>query len=426
MKRSSKDILVIGFALFSMFFGAGNVIFPPYLGLSCGGQWTQGFIYYFIADIGLALVALFAVQRCGGYEGVTRPLGHIPSTVLMCVIVLCIGPMLAIPRTAASTFEMSVRTFAPSFPPLLFSVLFFLVVALLSIRESAVVDIVGKILTPMLMIGLLTLIIKGTMDPIGPVIQDVQVPNVPITGIEAGYQTMDVLAAVIFGIIIAKSAAQKGYKDGRSQNKVVMISGLVAGVCLFVIYFGLTYLGATASSLFDVEVDRTHLITQIVHAIFGQWGMVLFAIVVALACITTAVALISSTADFFATLTKNKLKYQVLVVVISVFSCAASAFGLNQIISIAAPILDVVYPPTLFIIFLSYVPRLTERPWAYRLGALGALVSSVLIVLAKNGVEALGIVRSLPLFSFGFGWLVPTLICAAAGLLIPGGKKERG
>ena len=158
MKHTSvKDIFVIGFALFSMFFGAGNVIFPPYLGLESGSQWFFGFLCYFIADIGLALLALFAIMRCGSTEAIVKRIGKIPSVLLMTAIVLCIGPMLAIPRTAASTFEMSVQLMIPDFSAPLFSVVFFAVIFLLSIRESAVVDIVGKILTPLLLLGLLTM-----------------------------------------------------------------------------------------------------------------------------------------------------------------------------------------------------------------------------------------------------------------------------
>lgn len=125
MKCSHKDIFVIGFALFSMFFGAGNVIFPPYLGLSCGRQWFLGFACYYLADIGLALAALFAVLRSGSPEHMTRRIGKAPSTLLMSAIILCIGPMLAIPRTAATTYEMALAPLAAGFSPVLFRIKWF-------------------------------------------------------------------------------------------------------------------------------------------------------------------------------------------------------------------------------------------------------------------------------------------------------------
>ena len=409
MKRIYTDIFVIGFALFSMFFGAGNVIFPPYLGLSCGSQWFLGFVCYYLADIGLALLALFAILRCGSPEGITRRIGSIPSTVLMSAIVLCIGPMLAIPRTAATTYEMSMAPLVSGFSPVLFSVLFFALILALCIKESAVVDIVGKILTPALLIGLLILIIKGVIDPIGPVPDRVLVDNVPVTGIEAGYQTMDVLAAMVFGIIVLKSAREKGHTDTKSQFRVVAGAGIVAGVALLVVYLGLTYLGVTTSKFVDLTVLRTFLVVAIVRNLMGTAGIVLFSIVVALACITTAVALVSSAASYFTSLFKNRISYKWLVVIICAFSAVVSNFGLDQIVSIASPILSIVYPPTLVLILLSFFGDRIQNDWVFRLAALGALVTSILTVAADFGAP-LTFLQSLPLSSLGFGWLVPALL----------------
>ena len=149
-----RDVIVVGFALFSMFFGAGNVIFPPYLGMESGQQWLAGFSAYYIADIGLALLGMFALLRVGSSEAVLHRVGRVPAEILMCAIILCIGPMVAIPRTSASTFEMAIAPNLPGVSPVLFSILFFAVILALCIKESAVVDIVGKILTPLLLVGL--------------------------------------------------------------------------------------------------------------------------------------------------------------------------------------------------------------------------------------------------------------------------------
>ncbi len=417
MQRSLRNILIIGFALFSMLFGAGNVIFPPYLGLGCGSEWVQGFLYYYIADIGLALVCLFAIQRCGGHRNITMHLGGFASEMLICVIILCIGPMLGIPRTAASTFEMSILPLFPNVNPVIFSVCFFAIVALLCAKQKAVVDIIGKMLTPTLILGLIILIVKGVISPIGSVPEQVLVDNVPFTGISAGYQTMDVLAIVIFGILIAKNVNDKGYTTIKEQNFIIGGSGLVAGVILMLIYLGLTYLGVTASGMFDLSVDRTFLVTTIVKELLGQAGMIIFAIVVALACITTAVALVSCCADYFSTLTGGTVKYIWLVLLVCVFSSVVSNVGLNQIISIAAPILEVVYPPTLMIIFLSFFDRWIKNDWVFRLGALCACILSLMNVLKGYGAP-FGFLAYLPLQNYGFGWVLPSLICAAFGFLI--------
>ena len=282
MNKHLRDSLVIGFALFSMFFGAGNVIFPPYLGLGSGPDWLVGFLTYYLADIGLALLATFAILRRGSPEGITDRIGRLPSAVLMCAIVLCIGPMLAIPRTAATTYETSLAPLVSGFSPVLFSVLFFLLIFLLCVRETAVVDIVGKILTPALLVGLLVLIIVGVADPIGPVGERPLVDNVSATGIEAGYQTMDVLAAIVFGYIILKSAREKGHTERAAQFRVVSGASLVAGAGLLVVYLGLTYLGATTARFFDLTVDRTYLVVSIVRNLLGNAGILLFSVVVAL------------------------------------------------------------------------------------------------------------------------------------------------
>ena len=417
MKRFYLDIFVIGFALFSMFFGAGNVIFPPYLGLSCGSQWFLGFVCYYLADIGLALAALFAVLRHGSWEGMSRPIGRIPSTLLMSAIMLCIGPMLAIPRTAATTYEMGLAPLVSGFSPALFSAIFFLIILALCVRESAVVDIVGKILTPALLIGLLVLIVVGVIDPIGPVPNRVLVENVPVTGIEAGYQTMDVLAAVVFGIILLKSARDKGYTDSRSQGRVVAGAGVIAGAALLVVYLGLTYLGVTTSRYFDLTVPRTFLVSAIVRNLLGRPGILLFSVVVTLACITTGVALVSSAAAYFTKLSDGRISYKLLVIVICVFSAVVSNIGLDQIVAIAAPILSIVYPPTLTLILTSFLSRWLRNDWTHRGAVLGALAASLLTVGADYGLP-FAFIKALPLASLGFNWVLPAVAGGILGALV--------
>ena len=416
-----RDSLVIGFALFSMFFGAGNVIFPPYLGLQSGSQWLLGFVCYYLADIGLALVAIFAMLRRGSAESITQPIGRVGSTILMGVIILCIGPMLAIPRTAASTYEMALLPLFPKIGAPVFSAVFFLVIFLLCVRESAVVNIVGKVLTPVLLLGLIIMIVRGVVVPIGPVpaVPAVPaVPNVPENGIKAGYQTMDVLAAMVFGIIVLKSAESKGHTQMQDKFSVVAGASLIAGAALLVVYLGLTYLGVTTSSLFDTATDRTTLVVSIVYLLMGRAGIVLFSIVVALACITTAVALVSASANFFSNLSGGRLSYPLLASLICVFSAVASNVGLEQLVSISAPILDVVYPPTLVLILLAFFGGQIQNHWVFRLAALGALLTSLLGALNSVAGVSISLLRSLPLASLGFGWVLPATIGGCLGALI--------
>lgn len=405
-KKFGADSIVVGFALFSMFFGAGNVIFPPYLGFGAGTQWVNGFLFYFIADIGLALFALFTLLKVGGSENITGRIGSVASNILMSAIILCIGPMVAIPRTAATTFEMSVAPLISGVSPVIFSVAFFIVVLLLSIRQSAVIDVVGKVLTPALLIGLLVLIIKGIISPLGSIVNPhVDSSFVIVNGIKSGYQTMDVLAALAFGIIILKSAQEKGYSDARESSKMIRAAAVIAGVLLLIVYFGLTYLGATSASLFSLDISRAELVIGIVQRLLGKTGLVIFAVVVALACMTTAVALVSSAASFFEKLTKGRLSYAALVIIICVSSAVISNLGLDRIVAVASPILDIVYPPTLVLIALSWFGDRLSRG-VYRWAVIGALIASVLSTLSLYGVSV-PIVNTLPLASLGLGWIVP-------------------
>lgn len=413
-QHPSKDAFIIGFALFSMFFGAGNVIFPPYLGMGTGSQWGLGFLCYYIADIGLALLALFSMFRKGGSAPIIRPIGKVASTLLMCAIVLCIGPMLAIPRTAATTFEMSVAPLVSSVSSVLFSIVFFALILLFSIRQSSVVDLVGKVLTPLLLIGLLILIVKGILSPLGPTDALPQVSAVAATGIKAGYQTMDVLATMLFGVLILNTVADKGYHEPQEKRRVASSSGLLAGFILLVVYGGLTYLGATVSSIYDLSISRSELILSIVSGLLGQKGTLLFAVVVALACVTTAVGLVSSCSSYFAQLFQGRISYSALVVIICVFSAVVSNVGLDQLVSIAAPVLDMVYPPALVLILLSYLKP--QPAPVYYWSTAAALLVSVLGAVSSYTPWHLAFLDLLPLASLGFGWVVPSAVCALLGL----------
>lgn len=416
-KKLVTDSIVVGFALFAMFFGAGNVVFPPYLGMHAGEQWANGFLFYFIADIGLALVAMFAILHAGGADNITGRIGHAASNVLMCAVILCIGPMVAIPRTAATTLEMSVTPFFSGMSPVVFSIIFFAVILLLSIKQSAVIDIVGKILTPALLIGLLVLIVKGFVSPIGDIVDTgVSASEVTVNGIKSGYQTMDVLAAMAFGIIILSSADEKGYTDSKSAAKMIGIAAALSGVLLMIVYFGLTYLGATASTVFPTDISRANLVIGIVELLLGKAGLIIFAIVVALACITTAVALVSSSASFFAKLADDKISYGVFVVVICVSSAIISNLGLDMIIAIATPVLDIVYPPMLVLILLSWFGDKLHKS-VYVSSVAGSLIASVLATASLYGMSV-PVVDSLPLASLGLGWLTPAALFGLVAYLV--------
>ncbi len=407
------DQFVIGFALFSMFFGAGNIIFPPYLGLGSGPDWILGFICYYIADIGLAILAIFALLKNGGnLNNITDRIGRIPGEVMVALIILCIGPFIALPRTGATTYEMFVVPVFGQIEPLIPLLLFFGIALILTLRESAVIDIIGKFLTPLLFIGLIALIIIGIINPIGEISETAMLENVAMEGINAGYQTMDVLAAMIFGIIIVKSVEDKGYTEEKLKYATARNASVVAAVGLLIVYCGLTYLGATVSEIFNLNINRSELIINITYGLLGNAGTIVLGVVVTLACLTTAIALITSTADYFHEISSGKLSYKLIAVVTALASALIAMIGTDQIIAIASPVLSLLYPGAMTLLALSFLKEKISN-CTLRFTVTGALIGSLMTVLYGLGVP-LNFVPSLPLSSSGLEWI---LFAAAFGII---------
>ena len=408
------DQFVIGFALFSMFFGAGNIIFPPYLGLGAGPEWLLGFICYYIADIGLAILAIFALLKNGGHiNSITDRIGRIPGEVMVALIILCIGPFIALPRTGATTYEMFVVPLLGNVNPLIPLLLFFTLALILTLNESSVIDIIGKFLTPLLFIGLLILIIMGVMNPIGEISDTAMIEHVALEGINAGYQTMDVLAAMIFGIIIVKSVEDKGYTDIKAKYITAKNASIVAAAGLLIVYFGLTYLGATSSKLYDLNVGRSELIIDITYRLLGNGGTIVLGIVVTLACLTTAIALITSTADYFHDISNGKLSYKLVAAVTALVSALIAMIGTDQIVAVAAPVLSLLYPGALTLLTLSFLKNKISN-WTLRFTVVGALIGSLMTVLYGLGVP-LNFVPSLPLSSLSLEWTLSAIVFAIIG-----------
>ena len=422
------DILIIGLALFSMFFGAGNIIFPPYLGMESASQWVLGFASYYLADIGLAIVAIFAVLKCkGDVNHFMSFVGNIPGKIMLSAIILCIGPLIAVPRTGATTYEMFVVPVFGNVSPMIPVFLFFAVIALLSIRPSSVVDILGKFLTPALFLGLIFLIIKGILTPVGTITDTFKVNSVVQEGISAGYQTMDSLAAVVFGMIIVNTVKNKGYTQEQEQYNIAMYASCLAAAGLLIVYGGLTYLGATATSNMQGRLLRTELILYITRELLGKFGVLLLGIVVTLACITTAVALITASAEYFCDLSNGRLRYTFLVVFFCIFSALFATLGTDTIVSIAAPILSFLYPGMLALIVCSFFAKRFKSTLVIRLSVLGALFISLFEFLYTKGFP-FGFVTRLPLSKLGFGWIVPSILFGFIGAILSflSNKKTAG
>ena len=420
MNKTNKDVIVVGFALFAMFFGAGNLIFPPFLGVTSGQEWLIGFGAFILADVGLSLLAIIAAAKCKGDVNLIlgRP-GKKFAIILGSAIMICLGPLLAIPRTAATTFEMGVAPIFSNFNPVLFSVIFFIITFILTIKPSKVIDIIGQFLTPALLIALSFLIIKGILNPIGDINPTSLVENVFAEGIKQGYQTMDPLGAVALSSVIIISLGNKGYKDENQKIKLTVKAGLVAALGLALVYGGLTYLGATVSKVYGIDVVQTSLIVNITASLLGNPGKVILSIIVTLACLTTAVGLTSATGQFFDKITNGRLKYEVVVTVVCIFSAIVSNFGVSTIIQFSAPVLDMIYPTTIVLVIMTLFGNKIKNNNAFKGATYMALFISMLTVINNLTQGAIPFVTKLPLASLGFNWVLPVLIAGIIGNFIP-------
>lgn len=426
-----KDLFVIGFALFAMFFGAGNLIFPPYLGLISGPQWLVGFLGFTITDAGLGLLAIIALSKYDGNLNVLASrVNKIFAIIISTAIILCIGPFLATPRTAATTYEIGILPiFGESVNRYLFSVIFFIIACLLSIRPSKVVDIVGKFLTPSLILCMAALIIKGIVSPMGEITNTTMIDNVLEKGITDGYQTMDAIAGCMFALVVLNAVKARNYSSQKLEIKATILSGIIAAVCLAIIYGGLLYLGAQTSSLgvYDLNTDNTQLLVDITNRILGGVGVYILAIITALACLTTAIGLISAAGNFFNELSKGKISYEIIVVICSVVSCAISVLGVSQIIKISAPILEVLYPCAMTIVLIGLFNEKIKDDIVFKIPSIVSLIFGFLFVL--KGKEMLGSfgenLNLLPLTKFGLGWVVPMLIGLVIAIVIASIRKPK-
>ena len=424
-KGSFKDVIVFGFALFAMFFGAGNLIFPPYLGIITGPEWLTAFGGFTFADAGLALLAVMATAKYdGNVIALFKRAGLKLAIVLGCADILCIGPFLAIPRTGATTYEMGIMPLLGNTIPIaVFAAIFFIITYVLTIKPSKVVDIVGRVLTPALLIALAVIIVKGIISPLGPIVEEPMIQGVVGEGIAQGYQTMDAFAAIALASVLIVSLNEKGYNTVGDKLKAIMKSGVLACVGLALVYGGLCFLGATVSTMYGVDAQQSQVIVNITEGLLGQTGKVILAVCVALACLTTSIGLTSATGQFFEKLSGGKLKYKTVVLAVCIFSACMASIGVGGIIKVASPVLSIVYPPTIVLVILAFFTGKIQNDNVYKFAVYTSLIVSILTVIQSYGV-AMPFLDYLPLKEFGFNWVVPVLIAGVIGHFVPGKNSE--
>lgn len=417
MKKNTKDILIVGFALFAMFFGAGNLIFPPFLGNAVGSQYVIASIGFICTGVGLPLLAIIAVTKGDGtFESMASKISPKFAIAFTTLLFVAIGPMLAIPRTAATTYELAVQPNLPGISPLVWMIIYFAINLIFVLKKSSIVDSIGTYLTPLLIIILAVIIIKGIVFPIGEIL-NTGTTGVLATSLTEGYQTMDALGGLLFATMISGSILAKGY----SKEEVIPMtlkSGFIATLGLAFVYGGLMYLGAQSTSTFTGELTKSNILLFISRSVLGNVGSIVIGLAMALACLSTSIGLLSAGASFFEKLSKGKLSYKFNAIVISLISIGIGSLGVDNIVVISGPILNLLYPVAITLIFTTLFDEYITNIKAVRLGVYTSLVFGILSIIPSLDLSFI------PLGSAGFAWVLPTVAAIIIGYLIFPKKKD--
>ncbi|MDY2631891.1 MAG: branched-chain amino acid transport system II carrier protein [Clostridium sp.] len=411
MNKSTKDSIVVGFALFSMFFGAGNLIFPAFLGNTIGDQYLLGIIGFIFTGVGLPLLAIISCSKVdGSFKSIANKVSPKFAVIFTAILFIAIGPMLAIPRTAATTFELSISPFFSGISPFIAMVIYFIINLFFVLGKTSIIDTIGKYLTPTLMIILFILIVKGLIMPIGNVLETNAINVFPNSLLE-GYQTMDAIAALLFAGMITTSLKSKGYKD-KEMPLMILKSSLIAILGLAFVYGGLTYIGAQTVELASSEISKTALLILISKNILGSIGPVIIGIAMGLACLTTSIGLITSGANFFERISKGKLSFKLNAIIISVLSLGIATLGVDNIVVLSVPILNILYPVSITLIGTTLLSKYINSNKAIRVGVYTSLIFGILFEIPGLNLNFI------PLAEIGFGWLIPTILAILFSYII--------
>ena len=425
------NLFFVGLTLFSMFFGAGNLIFPPFLGAQAGTSTWLAMLGFAISAIGLPILGVVAVAKSGGLPVLAGRVGKRFAWVFTLLIYLSIGPGLAIPRTASTSFEMAVTPFwqeAPGWVLPVYSLIFFTVAMLVAFRPEKLTDRLGKLLGPVLLILILVIMVGclvhspgGYGAPNGN-----YTGNVLSQGFLDGYQTMDTIAALNFGIIIALNIQNRGVTESASVVRCTIQAGWIAGGVLLVVYSILAHIGAVSGGTFPGATNGAGVLTNLVAWLYGPMGSILLGLIFVIACLNTCIGLFSCCSEYFYQMVP-KISYRLWVVIFAVISFFVSIAGLDAIIAISVPILNAIFPVAIVLIVLGLAHNLTGHfplsyPWA--IGFTG--VVSVIYALGQAGIKLpllTGWIQGLPLYQAGLCWLVPALAGCCIGMFFSCLKK---
>lgn len=449
-KLSKQNLLFIGFTLFSMFFGAGNLIFPPYLGAEAGTLTWRAMVGFWFSAVGLPVMGVAAVALSGGLPKLSRKVHPAFSFVFTMLVYLSIGPCLAIPRTASTSFEMTVLPILSEMKISMgniigttgftvgmaaqfgYSIIFFLIAMVVAFRPDKLTDRLGTVLCPALLI-LIGVIFTGCLVwPMGPYGEPSEAyqSGAAVKGFLEGYQTMDTIAALNFGIIISMNIRVKGVEQEASVVRETLKAGVIAGVLLALVYAALAHIGGPAGRGMEEGANGARILTFVAGNLFGNAGKIILGIIFFIACLNTCIGLLSCCSQYFTTLIPI-IGYKGWVFLFATVSLVISSVGLNKILAVSVPVLGAIYPVAIVLIILAFLGPLTQKwPAMFPCSILATAVVSVVYALEQGKAPTLvltHVANWLPGYSAGLGWIVPALAGMAVGVMVSsavGGAKE--
>ena len=425
--KTTKLSFIFGFAIFAAFFGAGNLILPPFLGFRSGPDWWLVSIGFIISAVIIPFLALLAHAKL---QGTMLDFGKKVSplfSLIFCLCVYAIAIFLPAPRTAAVTYEMAIQPFF-EMSSILTSSIYFVLVFLFVINRGNVLQILGKYLTPLIVIIIFAIIVLGIFSPVGEMNPSMFETPI-ISGLLEGYQTYDAMAGLLTGGIVVISINNiKGNFSFEDKKRILAKSGLIAMTGLFIIYAGLIFVGALYNSQFETEITRPQLLSGLSTKTLGNIGATFLSVVVALACFTTAVAIIVGTADFIKGLFKDSKKAYFITAFIScLLGIIMGQMDVGYIINVALPVLMFIYPLVIVLILLNVIPDKFASKAVFRAVVLVAFIFSIpdflsYLIPAEN-LE--GIVAIIPLAEHNLGWVLPAIFTFVLVNIINNRKHER-
>ncbi|EPE37294.1 branched-chain amino acid transport system 2 carrier protein [Candidatus Photodesmus katoptron] len=425
MKQTLKltDIVSLGFMLFAFFLGAGNIIFPPLSGHLSGDKVLLSTFGFLITAVGLPIITLIALAiRGGSWKDVSQDLPKCVALIISVSMFVIIGPAVAAPRTGLVAYEMLVKPFLTNTQDelnlALFSFIFFAITTLFAWSRGNLINIIGNLLTPILLISLIILAIAVMLNPQGEIIpaQGEYLTHALQKGFLEGYNTMDTFAALMFGVLLVDALRNKGINQPNSLAKYLIISALIAAFGLTFVYVSLFYLGSTSSYLISNPDNGAVILSLYVKALFGSYGQIALSLVVFLACLTTAIGLVSSCSDYFSSLTS--ISYKKWVIINGIACSVVANIGLSNLITLSTPVLFTLYPVLIALVTLAFLRKKLLHPKiVYRVVTFVALIFSIVDSIKIAGFD-IEIFKSFPFFEVGMTWLLPTTITIISMFLI--------